>query len=116
MDYKNLGKNCALTSVIVGASGMYTGRQFLIKSGHELILGRDGNFAHIIIDSTAKKVSRKHCAVKFDGNAQVFYVTNFSTNGTFVLGGARLKKDVHTPLPVGTVISLGDDNNQFRLG
>jgi len=95
---------------------MYMGQSFRIGGGEEMVFGRDGSFAHIIIDSSATKVSRKHCSVRFDGNAMTYYVTDFSSNGTFVLGGSRLIANVPTALPMGTVISLGDENNQFRLG
>lgn len=37
-----------------------------------------------------------------------------SSNGTYV-NGQQMVKDQETSLPVGTVISLGNGENQFRL-
>jgi hypothetical protein len=101
---------------ISGISGMYAGQSFKIKNGEELIFGRDGAFAHIIIDGNAAKVSRKHCAIRYDANNRAYLVTDYSSNGTFQNGVTRLMANIPASLPAGAVISLGDGSNQFRLG
>lgn len=101
---------------IIGVNGMYAGQNFPVNNGEELIFGRDGAFAHIIIDSNATKVSRKHCAIRYDANSRAYSVTDYSSNGTFRDGSTRLIANMPTSIQPGTVISLGDSGNQFRLG
>jgi hypothetical protein len=115
-NYNNQQQFIAQDGNISGVAGMYTGQNFKIRNGEELIFGRDGAFAHIIIDSNAAKVSRKHCAIRYDANSRVYSVTDFSSNGTFQNGGTRLVANMPSSISAGTVISLGDSGNQFRLG
>jgi hypothetical protein len=104
------------TGKITGVSGVYAGQSFKIKNGEEMIFGRDGSFAHIVISGSSDKVSRKHCVIRYDAGNRAYYVTDFSSNGTSYNGGVRLVANIPTQLPLGTVISLGDNANQFRLG
>jgi hypothetical protein len=104
------------TGKITGVSGVYAGQSFEIKNGEEMIFGRDGSFAHIVISSNADKVSRKHCVIRYDAGNRAYYVTDFSSNGTFYNSGVRIVANIPTQLALGTVISLGDNANQFRLG
>ena len=101
--------------VIIGKTGMYRYAVFRIESGEELFVGRDAAVSHIIVDTGAEKVSRKHCGILYDGRRRQYIVTDYSSNGTFCEDGNRLPGMVLTALPCGTVIYLGDRSNSFIL-
>lgn len=102
---------------IVGLSGMYAGQVLTIKDGEEFIFGRDSACAHIVIDNNAEKVSRKHCSIRYDARSQTYHVTDYSSNGTFTNNGTQRLVANHTmTLEAGSVISLGNNTIQFRLG
>lgn len=100
---------------IVGMSGMYAGQSIPIGANDEMIIGRDNMLCNLIVDQNAEKVSRKHCGVTFDTGRNVYIVTDYSTNGTFVDGGNRLVANSPTTLQRGTIIALGSRENRFRL-
>ena len=104
------------TGVIRCVVGMYANTTFSIKDDEEMILGRDSALAHIILDKSADKISRKHCTVEYHQANNSYVVTDYSANGTFVLGGSRLIAKSPTMVPKGTVICLGNKDNQFKLG
>ena len=97
-------------------AGLYQNVDFPINNNEELILGRDGSFAHIILDQNTPKISRKHCSIRYDRSNNSYTATDFSANGTFVVGRARLVANSPTLLSAGSVIYLGNKDNQFRLG
>jgi pSer/pThr/pTyr-binding forkhead associated (FHA) protein len=103
------------TGVIIGMGGMFRSALIPIKAGECLVFGRDATMAHIVVDSDAENVSRRHCSVSFDSARGGFTVTDHSRNGTF-LNSRRLKNGVATPAALGSVLSLGDDRNSFLLG
>ena len=100
---------------IVGLSGMYSGSSFDIAPNQQICIGRDPAYCQIVISSGGESVSRKHCLIQYDGNAGCFYVTDYSSNGTFLENGAKLNHNVPTPLNAGSVIVLGNRSNVFRL-
>lgn len=104
------------SGVIAGLTGKYAGANFEMKDGTELVFGRDPGEANIVFDQTATDVSRKHCAIRFDGKAQQYVVTDYSSGGTFLESGARLEQFQPKTLSKGTVIYLGASRqNGFRL-
>ena len=100
---------------ITGLSGMYAGQSLPLAANEELVIGRDNAMCNLIIDKSAEKVSRKHCAIFFDAARGTYQVTDFSSNGTFVDGGSRLVANMPTTLQRGSVIVLGSKENRFRL-
>lgn len=109
-------KALSADGVVAGLTGKYAGANFEMKDGTELVFGRDPNEANIIFDQTATDVSRKHCSVRFDGKAQQYVVTDFSSTGTFLESGIRLEKFQPKTIAKGTVIYLGASRqNGFRL-
>ncbi len=100
---------------IVGLSGMYASTAFDIAPNQQICIGRDPAYCQIVISSGGESVSRKHCLIQYDGNTGCFYVTDYSSNGTFLENGTRLNQNVPTPLNPGTVIMLGNRSNVFRL-
>ncbi len=109
-------KALSADGVVVGVVGKYTNANFEMKDGTELIFGRDPKEVNIVFDQTAADVSRKHCSIRFDGKAQQYVVTDFSTTGTFLESGVRLEKSQPKIVAKGTVIYLGSSRqNGFRL-
>jgi hypothetical protein len=102
--------------VITGIAGMYNGAAFPISAGETVVLGRDSALSHIVIDQGASKVSRKHVSLIFDPKQRLYYAHDYSSNGTFRDDGSRLPVDTDVALPGGTVISLGNAHNSFKLG
>lgn len=96
---------------LIGIAGAYAGAEVALEADG-IILGRDATEAQLIIDSP--KISRRHCRIVYDRQKNQYYVTDYSTNGTFV-DNRRLAKGVVEILPAGTVVSLGDTKNSFRL-
>lgn len=98
-------------------TGEYQNCSFQINEGEELIIGKDPSVANIVIDAKRyPTVSRKHVGIKFDSNSQLYIVTDYSSNGTFVSGqGQRLERNSNTYLKKGTVINICEGENSFRL-
>ena len=109
-------KSLSADGVVVGIVGKYLNASFEMKDGTELIFGRDPKEANIVFDATAADVSRKHCSIRFDGKAQQYVVTDYSSNGTFLESGMRLEKFQPKTIAKGTVVYLGSSRqNGFRL-
>lgn len=97
---------------ITCVAGEFRGATFAVNE--QLTIGRDSNVSNIVV--VAPKISRKHCSIRFDAYSNCYYVTDFSTNGTYTANnGARLSHGVETSVPCGTILSLGNNDNQFRL-
>ncbi len=74
-------------------------------------IGQTANEHNVVIDDP--RISRRHCAVIWDGESIWRLRDLGSTNGTWV-GGNSVEADVQ--LENGTEIRLGDSIVQFRLG
>lgn len=107
----NIGYVKTTVGKLIGMAGAYAGAEVALDTDG-IILGRDATEAQLIIDSP--KISRRHCRIVYDRQKNQYYVTDYSTNGTFV-DNRRLAKGVVEILPAGTVVSLGDTKNSFRL-
>ena len=101
---------------IMWISGDYTGYSFPVNPGEVVIIGRDPSLANIIIDQRFTTVSKRHCAISFDPNMQLYTVTDYSSNGTFINGGIKLESNKPLQLAPETVVSIGNGENSFRLG
>ena len=80
----------------------------IFKDGETLILGRDVS-CQLVFDGSYKYVSREHCSVLFDYKQGGFYVTDFSTNGTYFENESRLEKAKTIFVPDGTKLKLADE-------
>ncbi len=100
---------------IMGLSGMYAGQKIPLAPNEELLIGRDNAMCNLILDQNADKISRKHCSIVFDAMRNVYMVTDYSSNGTYIDGGNRFVANMATQVQRGTVISLGNRENRFRL-
>lgn len=101
------------TGELVGINGQYSGSTIKIEAKGELVIGRDSTSCNLIVSGA--KVSRRHCAVKYDPASHTYRVIDYSSNGTYTSDGKRLLANQYTSLPKGTTIYLGDQSNMFRL-
>ena len=101
---------------ITGVSGMYNGAVFPLPADEELIFGRDSAQCHIVITRDAEKISRKHMSIYIDNTSGAYIVTDYSSNGTYLSDGTRLKPYTPTKVSPGATIYLSKPNNSFRVG
>lgn len=99
---------------VIGATGIYAGQEFPIEDGTGVTIGRDPARCSIVFPDEKSNVSRRHCAVRYYGNTHTYGVIDFSKNGTFV-NGMRLEAGVEKEFPAGTVVTLGESGESFRL-
>jgi uncharacterized membrane protein YhaH (DUF805 family) len=100
---------------IIGLSGMYANVNFPIENYEEIVIGRDAALSHVVIDTNAEKISRKHVSIGYDPNERMYIVTDYSSNGTYLNNGTRLTPNTAVKLTPGSVIYLAKQENSFRL-
>lgn len=89
-------------------TGDKSGAKLDMKDGETVSIGRDPKLVNFVIgkDTKNSKVSRKHCEIQYAAEQDVFYVTDFSSNGTKLEDGTSLLKGVKTPIRRGTTVIL----------
>ena len=102
------------TGKLVCVSGTYAGYDFEVKDGEQIVIGKDANVAQIVIDPSFKQVSRKHVGISFDAARDQYRVTDYSSNGTLI-DGQKMDSGRTVFVHRGTVVSLADEKNAFRL-
>ncbi len=107
------GKTIAQFGTLEGLKGDYTSAVIKIMPGEVLSIGRDSKSCNVVIAS--EKVSRRHCTVEYDALNRCYIVTDLSSNGTLVNHSQQMKKSFPTKLQPGTVLSIGNEENVFRL-
>lgn len=103
-------------SSLIGIKGKYNGTKFEIGDGESVTFGREIQKCNIVFDEKDGTVSRVHCTVKYVAAENAFYVTDLSSNGTFINGNMKIEKNNTKKAEAGTVISFGNGENAFRLG
>lgn len=100
---------------VIALSGKEKGYRYPVEDGEELIIGKDPNVAHIIVDASHERISKKHCGIKWNAKANQYQVIDYSTNGTYINSIRKLNKGLFVSVPKGTIINLGKDNIDFKL-
>lgn len=103
-------------SSLIGIKGKYNGTRFEIGDGESVTFGREIQKCNIVFDEKDGTISRVHCTVKYVAAENAFYVTDLSSNGTFMDGNMKIGKTNTKKAEAGTVISFGNGENAFRLG
>lgn len=103
-------------SSLIGIKGKYNGTRFEIGDGESVTFGREIQKCNIVFDEKDGTISRVHCTVKYVAAENAFYVTDLSSNGTFMDGNMKIGKTNTKKVEAGTVISFGNGENAFRLG
>lgn len=100
--------------VMVGLRGIYAGAEIPFKSGETIRIGRLPENDLIFHDQG--RVSRNHCAIKWDAENKCYYFRDYSSNGSFIEGNDEcLPQNIEVSLKPGTVVMIGSDANVFRL-
>lgn len=97
-------------------SGSMNGFTVPVKDGETLYLGKDSRYVNIVFTGDYSKVSRVHCSVTFDAKANRYFVTDSSTNGTYLANKTRLTKGKRTAVSVNTILLLANSGCTVLLG
>lgn len=113
-DILDTPQNQSPRGVLVGLTGIYRGAEIPFQPGETLKLGRD--MSNDLIFEGETKVSRFHCAISWYPEIQKFRIVDQSANGCFVNGSEDcLPQNMEIELVPGTILSIGDQKNIFRL-
>lgn len=102
------------SGTIVGTGGVYAGQEFPIEDGTDVTIGRDPTRCSIVYPDDSASVSRRHCAIRYYADTDTYGITDFSKNGTFV-NGTRLEAGAEREFSAGSVVTLGESGESFRL-
>lgn len=100
--------------VLVGIRGAYAGAQIPFQPEESFRLGRDSG--NDLVFSDAPRVSRHHCVITWHESKKQYGFLDRSSNGSFIHGQTDcLPQNIEIVLQPGTVIDIGDEENEFRL-
>lgn len=99
--------------LLVGIQGSRQKISFRLYHEEEAILGRDSKQCQIVISE--REISRKHCGVKFNLKEQCYYVCDYSTNGTIVVGMGKLPQNTWVRVAKDSVLQLVNGKCSFLL-
>lgn len=88
-------------------TGCMAGKSVNILDGETLTLGRSQTRVQVVIDGMYRHVSNLHCTVTYRAQENCYYVTDFSTNGTYREKQVRMAKGKALRVPCGQAIYLG---------
>ena len=93
-----------------GVSGMYAGKIIYLQ-GRTLTIGSG---SQMMVNLNAHYVSSQHCAIRFNNISGCYEIFDYSKNGVFLNSGKSLQKG-YNAVPRGEVISIGSNEQRFRL-
>ena len=99
---------------IVIVSGDNAGTTVDIPVDRGLVVGRTRNYAQVIFEQD-EFISKKHCEVYYDSIEDALYVTDYSTNGTWV-NGYRLNRNQVYAVEKGSMVVLANQKCSFKVG
>ena len=101
--------------IMRGITGMYAGGEIDLTKG-TIIIGRDPQRANLVFGEECPKVSRKHCEIRYDKKEKLFFIKDYSSNGTFKNQSENcLPQNMEISLEAGSILDIGDENNRFIL-
>ena len=100
--------------IFTGTGGSLAGQAYFLADGEVYNIGRDSSQCGIAISDNNITVSRVHCSVRYSAADDGFYLTDMSSNGTFV-NGEKLSREQMQFVRRGAEVSLGDRVNCFQL-
>lgn len=111
---KSLAMNSAKNGAIIGTKGFLLGKIIRFDNDKLITLGRDASQCDVVLKGD--KISRVHCSIRYNSKTKDYSVQDHSKNGTFVDGKYRLQKGTLVNVKVGSLIWIGNDENEIRLG
>lgn len=110
-DYKERIKNVHEGRIVLN-SGIYKGNVVSVAPGEEIYIGKDSSRVSIVVPNEYKAVSRVHCLLKYDMEKEAFFITDYSSNGTYV-NKKRMPKNVAMRLDKYSLVELSKDGFGF---
>lgn len=93
--------------------GEYKGQYLPVTEGASLLIGRNAAVCNLVLDGN--KISRVHVEITYSADKKVYELMDYSSNGTFLKNGTRLKHTQKVKVKPGTEIYLGIPENSFKL-
>jgi len=106
----SMGMQNAQNGQVKILDGMNQG-EMMVPNGMMINVGKNPQKSQLVVDQSFAAVSGLHVSVAYMGQAG-YYVTDYSSNGTFLQNGTRLQKGIQMQLPRQTVLILA---NQCRI-
>lgn len=103
-----------MSGIFTGVGGSLLGISYTLPDGEEYCIGRDAGQCGIVITDENASVSRLHCMIRYAADQSGYYVTDYSSNGTFIDGIKMIKGQIQF-VHRGVTVSLGNQINSFRL-
>ncbi|MCI8371748.1 MAG: VWA domain-containing protein [Lachnospiraceae bacterium] len=69
--------------------GSMKGKQLSFENGKVYTVGKDAAKSDILLDQQFQSVSRVHCTIEFDVRHNGYYITDYSSNGTYLMKSQR---------------------------
>lgn len=91
------------------------GKIYSLEDGQVYYVGRESTQCGILVEDEDGSVSRCHCAIQYIAEQGSYYVTDFSSNGTFV-NGERIPQNQPILVHAGDTVMIGARGNGFKLG
>lgn len=111
----NFNNQDIISSGIQMLSGTMRGIKIPMEDNAALKIGKDPQYVSVVIDKQFSGVSRVHCSVTYSARYNKYFITDCSTNGTYLDNGMRLRKGESTPVERQTVIYLAKKDCRIRL-
>lgn len=89
----------------------FDGASFDMRDIRQLAIGRNPQLCQVVLNESG--ISRIHCMVQYRSDGM--YVQDLSTNGTYLLNGAKLPKGTFVKVQPGDGIRLGKTGPNFRF-
>lgn len=95
-------------------SGAINLGQWSIPPDREMSVGRDFHACDMVVSGSS--ISRKHCTVTYLSREKCFAVVDYSSNGTFLANGTRMKPGNIYALEPGSVVLLSSQKYIMEVG
>jgi preprotein translocase subunit SecG len=99
---------------LVGIEGQFKEHKIDITNKN-LIIGRSKSKSNLVFPDDFSDISGVHCLIQYDANVDKVYLTDKSTNGTFLINGCKFEKDVQSELELDTEFYLSTEKNKFKI-
>lgn len=103
------GKRIGLLAI----EGDYKGDFFQIFPCEKVVLGTSPQASNVLFDD--RQISRRHCIIEYVPEQQMYYITDCSTNGTFLNDGSRMPENTPYPCAPRTRFYFGAKRQMFEL-
>lgn len=95
-------------------NGMTTIGLWDLPPDRNISIGRDSSECGIVVPASA--VSRVHCTISFDSASNKFILVDYSSNGTYLGNGERLKPQMQYVFDSGSVVMISSQDFIMEMG